>query len=83
MYFKVIRILFWFLDPSLIQPTSLEKLKTLKPYLKISAKRDKELEILNRKHEKVGDTLSKVYLLLKKIDKGTINGKVMHSEKNI
>ena len=39
-------------DPSLIQPTLLEKLKTLKPYLKISAKRDKELEILNRKHEK-------------------------------
>lgn len=39
-------------DPSLIQPTSLEKLKTLKPYLKIIGKREKELETLNRKHEK-------------------------------
>ena len=55
MYFLIICTLFWFLDPSLIQPTLLEKLKTLKPYLKISAKRDKELEVLNRKHEKVGD----------------------------
>jgi hypothetical protein len=55
LYFLIICTLFWFLDPSLIQPTLLEKLKTLKPYLKISAKRDKELEVLNRKHEKVGD----------------------------
>lgn len=39
-------------DPSLVTPTSLEKLKTLKPYIKITAKRDKELETLNRKHEK-------------------------------
>ncbi|XP_052106026.1 1-phosphatidylinositol 4,5-bisphosphate phosphodiesterase classes I and II-like isoform X4 [Mytilus californianus] len=39
-------------DPSIIEPTSIEKLKTLKPYLKITAKRDKELETLNRKNEK-------------------------------
>ncbi|VDI64863.1 phosphatidylinositol phospholipase C, beta [Mytilus galloprovincialis] len=50
-------------DPSIIEPTSIEKLKTLKPYLKITAKRDKELEALNRKNEKARQNLKEIHEL--------------------
>ncbi|XP_076099356.1 1-phosphatidylinositol 4,5-bisphosphate phosphodiesterase classes I and II-like isoform X4 [Mytilus galloprovincialis] len=50
-------------DPSIIEPTSIEKLKTLKPYLKITSKRDKELEALNRKNEKARQNLKEIHEL--------------------
>lgn len=42
------------LEPSLLTPTPLQELKREKSYFKMLVKRDKELEVLKRKHEKVG-----------------------------
>ena len=44
---------FFFLEPSLLTPTPLQELKKEKSYFKMLVKRDKDLEMLKRKHEKV------------------------------
>lgn len=41
-------------DPSLLVPTPLKDLKNQKGFFKVICKRDKELESLSKKHEKVG-----------------------------
>jgi hypothetical protein len=41
-------------DPALLVPTPLKDLKYQKAYFKVISKRDKELESLSKKHEKVG-----------------------------
>ena len=40
-------------DSAILKPTPLEELKTCKAYQKAIAKRDKELDNMRRKHEKV------------------------------
>ncbi|ESO90162.1 hypothetical protein LOTGIDRAFT_123959 [Lottia gigantea] len=52
-------------NPDILTPTTLTSLKTMKPYLKILAKRDKELESMKRKHDKKNHSKS-----LKKATKG-------------
>lgn len=42
-----------FIDPKILEPTPLMELKKLKPYFKTLSKREKELETLKKKHEKV------------------------------
>ena len=49
----ILNVLLAFLDSSILIPTPLGELRTAKTYLKATAKRDKELESLRKKHEKV------------------------------
>ena len=46
------------LEPSLLMPTPLSELKKEKSYFKMLVKRDKDLEMLKKKHEKVRATLN-------------------------
>ncbi|XP_060077533.1 1-phosphatidylinositol 4,5-bisphosphate phosphodiesterase beta-1-like [Ylistrum balloti] len=48
-------------DPAILQPTPLAELKQQKPFLKALSKRDKELESLKKKHEKVRDGVKEVH----------------------
>ncbi|XP_069116132.1 1-phosphatidylinositol 4,5-bisphosphate phosphodiesterase beta-1-like isoform X3 [Argopecten irradians] len=48
-------------DPAILQPTPLEELKQQKPFLKALSKRDKELESLKKKHEKVRESVKEVH----------------------
>lgn len=50
-------------DASIVEATPLAELKTMKSFLKIVSKCDKDLEILKRKHEKVN--LIKIWTFLK------------------
>jgi hypothetical protein len=49
-------------DSAILTPTPLEELKSSKAFHKAMAKRDKELEGMRRKHEKVGGNRGRLEL---------------------
>ncbi|KAK3092878.1 hypothetical protein FSP39_008286 [Pinctada imbricata] len=48
-------------EPEILQPTPLKELKEQKPYFKVLAKREKELETLSKKHEKARENMKEIH----------------------
>jgi hypothetical protein len=52
-----------FLDPDLLLTVTLDALKDHKQYAKLAAKRDKELDILYKKHDKVAIVIIMLFII--------------------
>ncbi|BFZ12494.1 hypothetical protein BsWGS_15532 [Bradybaena similaris] len=64
-------------DASIVEATPLAELKTMKPFLKVVSKCDKDLDILKRKHEKTLEAMEEQHqLLLGKLISGQTKARI-------